>query len=203
MKIACIADTHGLPFERPECDLLLHAGDAFSSWSTLADVDALFAQLGNRSVYVPGNHDRIVANNLFDAKAIAMKHSVLLLVHESTVVDGVRIFGSPWAPMFGRGSTFMKPYDDLQQLWESTNARPDILVTHGPPLGVLDLTSKGVYAGCNNLEQYVYHAKPRLHVFGHIHESRGIFERRRRISVNASMHDFYTDTHFEPIVLEF
>ena len=49
----------------------------------------------------------------------------------------------------------------------------DIMLTHGPPLGILDFTFGGKLAGCENLLAAVRRVRPRLHVFGHIHEGRG------------------------------
>jgi Icc-related predicted phosphoesterase len=49
----------------------------------------------------------------------------------------------------------------------------DIMLTHGPPLGILDRTSRGEDVGCKHLRRAVERCKPRLHVFGHIHEAAG------------------------------
>lgn len=49
----------------------------------------------------------------------------------------------------------------------------DIMLTHGPPLGILDQVVHGDHVGCEHLLQACTRAKPRLHVFGHIHEGFG------------------------------
>lgn len=49
----------------------------------------------------------------------------------------------------------------------------DIMITHGPPLGILDRTNRGEDVGCKHLRRAVERCKPRLHVFGHIHEAAG------------------------------
>lgn len=46
-------------------------------------------------------------------------------------------------------------------------------MTHGPPLGILDQTRIDTRAGCPHLLRAVARARPRLHCFGHIHESAG------------------------------
>ncbi|KAJ7089217.1 hypothetical protein B0H15DRAFT_279689 [Mycena belliarum] len=51
----------------------------------------------------------------------------------------------------------------------------DILLTHGPPHGVLDRTTKATLAGCPALAARLAALRPRLHVFGHIHEARGAY----------------------------
>jgi len=51
--------------------------------------------------------------------------------------------------------------------------RIDIMMTHGPPHGILDETCSGDEVGCENLLAAVKHCRPRLHCFGHIHEGWG------------------------------
>ncbi|KAL8921892.1 MAG: hypothetical protein Q9208_005496 [Pyrenodesmia sp. 3 TL-2023] len=49
----------------------------------------------------------------------------------------------------------------------------DILLTHGPPHGILDETRTGENVGCEHLLRAVKRCRPRLHCFGHIHEGWG------------------------------
>jgi Icc-related predicted phosphoesterase len=49
----------------------------------------------------------------------------------------------------------------------------DVLITHGPPEGILDRNRMGEPCGCRDLLTQVLDVKPRLHVFGHIHEGAG------------------------------
>ncbi|KAJ7888639.1 hypothetical protein B0H14DRAFT_1192853 [Mycena olivaceomarginata] len=49
----------------------------------------------------------------------------------------------------------------------------DILLTHCPPHNILDVTNKADRAGCSALAARLSSLRPRLHVFGHIHEARG------------------------------
>ncbi|KAG8970286.1 hypothetical protein FRC05_000660 [Tulasnella sp. 425] len=46
-------------------------------------------------------------------------------------------------------------------------------LTHGPPHGIHDETLRGELVGCPTLLAYLARLRPRLHVFGHIHEARG------------------------------
>jgi len=52
----------------------------------------------------------------------------------------------------------------------------DILITHGPPLGILDRTRKKVNVGCPILYRKVLEVAPRIHLFGHIHEAHGFIQ---------------------------
>ncbi|KAL2822853.1 hypothetical protein BJX63DRAFT_417291 [Aspergillus granulosus] len=50
----------------------------------------------------------------------------------------------------------------------------DILLTHGPPYGMLDqVIGSRESVGCKHLYRAVERARPALHVFGHIHEGYG------------------------------
>ncbi|EGO60592.1 hypothetical protein NEUTE1DRAFT_97760 [Neurospora tetrasperma FGSC 2508] len=51
----------------------------------------------------------------------------------------------------------------------------DVVITHGPPLGVLDVTASDakIRAGCPLLFAAVAMARPRLHCFGHVHAGWG------------------------------
>jgi hypothetical protein len=50
----------------------------------------------------------------------------------------------------------------------------DILVTHGPPSGILDQNARGQNIGCTQLlSTVIERVQPRLHVFGHCHEAYG------------------------------
>ncbi|TIC92737.1 Metallophosphoesterase domain-containing protein 1 [Colletotrichum higginsianum] len=49
----------------------------------------------------------------------------------------------------------------------------DVVVTHGPPEGVMDRTATGSRIGCPGLFAAVARAKPRLHCFGHVHRGWG------------------------------
>lgn len=49
----------------------------------------------------------------------------------------------------------------------------DILVSHGPSWGRLDVTDRGISAGCPHLLRAVARARPLIHCFGHIHEGWG------------------------------
>ncbi|OQV12042.1 putative Metallophosphoesterase domain-containing protein 1 [Hypsibius exemplaris] len=91
------------------------------------------------------------------------------------------VHGSPWQPVFC-GWAFNYPHhldrwNPASPIDTLTTAIPDnvdILVTHGPPLGVFDtVINSGIDVGCPWLKLALERVRPRLHVFGHIHESRG------------------------------
>lgn len=64
-------------------------------------------------------------------------------------------------------------------------------ITHGPPYGILDATVHGANVGCESLLAHLPKLRPRLHVFGHIHEGHGVETRawaddEQTIFVNAA-----------------
>jgi Calcineurin-like phosphoesterase len=68
------------------------------------------------------------------------------------------------------------PTDSAFQAPHPVPAHPgvDIMITHGPPRGILDrVRGSNESVGCDHLMRAVVRARPRLHVFGHIHEGYG------------------------------
>lgn len=96
-----------------------------------------------------------------------------------------KIYVSPYTPAFGDWAFAYEPNEDRfnkQNLTAgcrtSTAANPipydaSIVMTHGPPKGILDLCPQG-NVGCDNLLRAIQRVKPLMHCFGHIHESSGI-----------------------------
>lgn len=55
----------------------------------------------------------------------------------------------------------------------SLSSQVAVVVTHGPPQGILDRTVHGESVGCDHLLTAVSRCRPLLHCFGHIHEAWG------------------------------
>lgn len=49
----------------------------------------------------------------------------------------------------------------------------DVIMTHGPPMGILDDVRSAGHVGCEHLLRAARRCKPRMHCFGHIHEGWG------------------------------
>jgi predicted phosphohydrolase len=98
--------------------------------------------------------------------------------------------GFPWRPNLLNGAFNLPRGAALREKWALIPTDTDVLITHGPPLGIGDLTHGKVNAGCRDLLERVREVKPRLHLFGHIHEGRGVFESPEApgtLFVNASV----------------
>jgi len=82
---------------------------------------------------------------------------------------------------------------DASDIWSKIPDDTDVLITHGPPYGVLDQCPDTYgapsHAGCPELCKAVEKIPSiKLHVFGHIHEGYGQVDHQNgRVSVNASV----------------
>ena len=101
----------------------------------------------------------------------------------------INLYGSPWTAIHGKpGKAFQIARTDLCKKWEKIPASVDILITHMPPYGLLDENAGKVKAGCKDLLKLVTEKlKPQIHVFGHIHESRGWTWLGKTLFINASV----------------
>ncbi len=65
----------------------------------------------------------------------------------------------------------------------------DVLITHGPPHEILDLTPNGDSAGCEELRKTIEKLRLKAHIFGHIHSGYGTIEKFGVKFINASICD--------------
>lgn len=209
MKIAIISDTHlrhlRYPIDVPECDLLIHSGDALinGSESELRQFVPWFESLkAKKKVFVAGNHDWIFEKENALARSLLPK-DVVYLQDELVEIDGLKVYGCPFQPEFCEWAFNLKRGWPLRKKWEAIPAGIDILVTHGPPLGILDYSHFGnEHAGCADLRQELSRIKPKLHCFGHIHGAYGTTTWANTLFVNASLCDESYVANHPPIVVE-
>ncbi len=205
MRIICISDTHDMfrELEVPDGDLLLHAGDLSRTGSVsevTASLDWLRSLPHPHKVVIAGNHDRCLAKE----GARQMMSGLTYLVDETCTVGGVRIFGSPWSPAQGQWAFQAERGEDLFRCWERIPLDTQILVTHGPPFGILDTHRNGTDLGCKDLLAKVYEVRPALHLFGHVHESYGFCRKEdiETLFVNASSSSLGYKRTNRPIALD-
>lgn len=187
IKICATSDTHGShrQLKIPKCDVFIHAGD-FSK-KGIAEADAveflqwMDDQPARRKILVPGNHDGFFQQSHWKS---VVPDTVDVLIHDWIELFDckLKIFGSAWTPTFGHWY-LTKSRSELLADWRRDAAsivelygHPDLLVCHGPPNGLLDEVvdgSKIINVGCEGLAEAVSVLKPRLALFGHIHEALG------------------------------
>ena len=59
-------------------------------------------------------------------------------------------------------------------------------MTHEAPFGVLDMTGGGHWGSSHDLLEAIYRVKPKVHLFGHIHEQRGHWDKAARREFGSS-----------------
>ena len=217
MKIVAISDTHGhhRSVDVPDGDVLVHAGDITMNgeMGVVTDFVDWIASLPHaHKIVVPGNHDRCfdISQTKYDGRALALfdLRGVHLLVDAARTLEvgseKIRVYGAPWVSNLV-GWAF---WDRNQDKFEHAPRDIDLLVTHGPPLGIRDSSvlvpdprsraartasaastwtcGMGTHFGSRHLARYLNHC-PRLktHVFGHVHEGYGMEQRGEILFANA------------------
>jgi Icc-related predicted phosphoesterase len=207
MKIVCISDTHTLHknMKIPDGDLLIHAGDV-SSRGKLEEIIQFNDWLGTlphrHKVMIAGNHDFYFESNPPHAKSLIT--NAVYLNDSGIEIEGIKIWGSPVQPWFYDWAFNRQRGEDIRKHWDLIPTETDILITHGPPYGILDETARGELVGCEDLLKVIQQrVKPRLHVFGHIHEGYGKTEIGETIFVNAAMVNLQYRPVNQAIVVDF
>ena len=203
MRVVCISDTHERhdQIALPDGDLLVCAGDVTAQGdpaSLLRFARWMERQPHRHKILIAGNHDFCFERN----GASLLPAGVHYLQDSGVTVDGVRVWGSPWQPRFFDWAFNLDRGPQLAAKWALIPADTDVLVTHGPPFGTLDLTPRGDRVGCEALAARLDQLRVRLHVFGHIHHSYGMVEHGQRVSVNASICDERYRPAHQPIVVD-
>lgn len=120
---------------------------------------------------IAGNHDSSIESNYF-TKSDFQSRGIIYLEDDFVVVEGIKIYGSPVTPTFGNW-LFMKSRNKLHEHWQHIPDDIDIMVVHGPPRSILDLSynqdNKLEFCGCTALAKRMYQIKPKYCMFGHIH----------------------------------
>lgn len=187
MEITFISDTHSrhtdITKDLPGGDLLLHSGDFMNSGVKQNEMFSFcdwFNKLDeyDSKIFIAGNHDILFEQSpTFVKGALSGYKWIDYLQDEEIIVNGVKIYGSPWQPEFYNWAfNLPRRGPGLSSRWENIPNDTDILITHGPPQGILDISgppySQGDL-GCELLRVRVDELKPKIHLFGHIHGSYG------------------------------
>ena len=203
-KIVCLSDTHEFTTEIkvPAGDILVHAGD-FTFMGDPKKVKEFNDWLGT----LPHKHKLVCAGNhdvSFEEEPKEVEHLITnatYLKDASVNIEGLNFYLSPWQPSFGHGWAFnLDRGRAIRYKWEQIPVNTDVLVTHGPPMGILDEverynTKTSEYeldhVGCWDLMDIINtKLKLKAHVFGHLHLNGGNkMEKNGTIFVNAAVCD--------------
>ena len=188
MRITLISDTHTKhdelsydPLDLPGGDLLIHAGDIMNSGFKKQEIHEFCkwfeAQDYEHKIFIAGNHDIMFENHPLESNTIVNNYDVTYLQDDEDIIDGVKIYGTPWQPWFYDWAfNLPKGGPGLYSKWEAIPKDTDILITHGPPQDHLDMSGPPYnepHLGCAMLRVKVDAQPPKIHVFGHIHGGYG------------------------------
>lgn len=211
MRLVCISDTHGdhEGLELPAGDVLIHAGD-ITSHGREQETRDFFQWLGSRRfdtvICVAGNHDTFVEAEPKLAEQFASDNKVNLLNDSALEVGGVSFWGSPITPRFHDWSFMRDPGAPIEAHWNQIPETTDVLITHGPPFGILDQVERPdgqqEHTGCPSLLTRVQGLSLKLHIFGHIHECHGSLRQHGVAFHNVcTMNQFYRRA-YSPVVID-
>lgn len=214
MKLVLISDTHGKhqhwTGKLPDGDVLIHAGDCTNigtEYQVVLFLEWFSKQPHKHKIFIAGNHDFFFERQVDHVGPLLAKYPGIVYLNESGVeIDGVKFWGSPWQPWFHNWAFNYDP-PVAGQYWDKIPFDTDVLITHGPPYLVLDWIPRDRasvdHVGCPTLRERVSKLNLKLHVFGHIHEAKGVTTRGPLdpIFVNASMVDGRLDPYEEVTTL--
>ena len=221
-RLVCISDTHTYhkKLKMPDGDILVCAGDIsfdgkidevqrFVDW-----IDTLLNKGKYKdAVWICGNHDFLAEENPTLFREM-VKYAGHYLQDESATIQGLKFYGSGWTPEFYDWAFNLPRGTALRLMWDKIPNDTDVLITHGPPYMILDevmrkgrtryddLSLKHGHVGCADLAEAVRRIKPKIHVFGHIHESYGMQEIDGTTYINASVNTLGYDPINQPIVVD-
>jgi len=182
MRIWVISDTHTYHEDLdipPGIDMVIHAGDAANTKehafndAEMRDFVYWFASIPCKyKIFSGGNHDTSIEKGLWKKEDFE-EYGTTFLKDETIEIEGIKIFGSPYSPTFGYGWAFNTARHKIDKHWQLIQQNTDIVITHSPAKGMLDLTRSGDKAGCGTLLYRLGQIKPKYHICGHIHEEGG------------------------------
>jgi len=187
IKIWHISDTHTYhnELEIPKnIDAVIFSGDCsnpqelYQSEREIRDFITWYGNLPIKyKIFVAGNHDLAIERGWL-TKDNFQQAGIIYLENDFVEIEGLKIWGSPITPTFGIGWAFNKNRAKIGEVWKEIPDDTDIVVVHGPPKGVLDLSwtreNKLQMCGCESLRKRMREIKPKLVCFGHIHNCEGI-----------------------------
>ena len=92
--------------------------------------------------------------------------------------------------------------NELKKIWDTIPEKTDIIITHAPPFSINDVVN-GISQGCPKLRDKIKEIKPKYHVCGHIHCSRGIYQDEHTTYINCALLDDFYDMIYKPISINY
>lgn len=194
LKVIAISDTHNKhrSLNISEADMIVCCGDIsfrgeldiiedFAKWMQNLPVQHKITIFGNHEVGL-----RSDGSKRKKALQILKDHDIIYLEDSSCTVEKengekVKIYGTPYTKAFGNWEFALKTQDQCQRKWAQIHEDTNILLTHQPCYGILDLVEDNIYnigrdlhQGCEDLlnrTMELEHLK--VNIYGHLHLNGG------------------------------
>ena len=216
-RLTFISDTHTkhekLNGFLPGGDILLCAGD-ISSRGYKTELENFFKWFDgidnyDHKIFIAGNHDFGFQDEPETIKGLLTGYKTIDYLQDEYlgIQDGdepeLKIWGSPWQPEFHNWAFNLTRGEKIKEKWDLIPDDVDILITHGPPFGKLDYVPyNNINVGCEELLLKVQQIKPKIHLFGHIHEGSGYVFDGNTHYINAAVLNGRYEFQNKPITIE-
>jgi Icc-related predicted phosphoesterase len=190
MRVYAVADVHGKPdriaqirrnISKLEPETLVIAGDITNYKNSTMVIEQL-NDMPIPVLAIRGNSDWPKVDRLLER----FPNTASLHLREH-IINGIGLVGV--------SGTIPVPFRSKVGIWEQrimnslgTLVNTDtILVTHTPPLGILDKVFNKYNAGSRRLYKFILERQPKILICGHIHENPGVGFVGKTLVVNCSM----------------
>ncbi|KAG6811946.1 hypothetical protein H0H92_005110 [Tricholoma furcatifolium] len=161
-RFVCISDTHTRMCDVPAGDVLLHAGD-LTNRGLLSEFEATAAS----------SLETMISHCIQNGMTVRMPDSIEALAPILDLLTGPRAREA--GLIYLQDASYEFQLHPNGRKWSVYGSPSLSRLTHGPPAGIFDITRGNNNVGCEDLRARLPHLRPRLHVFGHIHEARGAY----------------------------
>lgn len=186
MKIWHISDSHTFHYMLnipQDIDMVIFSGDCSNPMNPAINEHEVrnfiewYSKLNIKyKIFVAGNHDTSIEKGLV-TKFDFQSNGIVYLENDYIEIEGLKIWGSPYTPTYGSWS-FMKARDKINRVWENIPLDTDVVIIHGPPKTILDLSYNREnileFCGDSALLKRIKTINPKLMCFGHIHNCEDI-----------------------------
>ena len=204
MKAVVLSDNHtNYDFETPEGDILIHCGD-FTFHGNPKEMEKfknyLKKQPHEHKLFIFGNHEKVEKEITYWREYLEDGTGAKCIHEKAYGIGDLNFFGSSYTPQFMNWG-FMQDEETRERYWENMIEGMDVLVTHGPPMGIMGKIEDGTEIGCEYLRKFVDRVKPKYHFFGHNHAGAGVTSRNGTLFVNAAILTEHYQKSKPPIVV--
>lgn len=199
LRVLHISDTHGfhdLLNIPQDIDVLAFTGDEsnrrdpYFNESEFYDFAQWFAEIPiKHKLFIVGNHSTYIFHNEKTVKELFQKNNITWLHKESITIDGIKFYGDGISPRFGDW-VYTTDRAKTKKHWDLIPEDTQILLTHTPPKGILDITENRNHeielVGDSALWKKVTKLPLlKAHLFGHIHNNKDIINTGTRTINNV------------------